>query len=211
MTGIFKSNLLAAAILILGFCRAVSAAPAANAPDWVQLTDTTVDFLYVKPDADLSVFDRVIIDPLSVWHAGSALSTQASDLERLRIEYAEHFETTMIEQGYEIVSRPSAKTLRLHVEIIDLKVTKPSVPIAALTDQFRFNVERGKITLVAELQNAKTGEVLLRLADLENNSGEAGSLWDEVTLALRDWSRTLGATMNQLGRPAHDRRLAKLR
>lgn len=204
-----KLPLFAFALLAPG--AVVHAAPAGPGTDWVRLEESTLDFLYVRRNADLGGFDRVIIDPLSVWHAGSPRTAQSADLARLRREYSAHFEASMKAHGYAITGQPAANTLRLHVELIDLKVTEPGMPVAALADRFMFTVQPGKITLVAELQDATTGEVLLRFADLENGSGSAGSVWDEVDSALVNWSTTLANTMNQLGSTSADKRMARRR
>ena len=66
---------------------------------------------------------------------------------------------------------------------------------------FLFRVLPGHITLVAELADSTTGEVLLRMADLDDSVGgrfttDIVTAWDNVDIAFNMWSAMISQTIN---------------
>ena len=69
-------------------------------------------------------------------------------------------------------------------------------------DRFLFRVMPGHITIVAELADSTTGEVLLRMADLDDSvadhvATDIMTVWKNVDIAFDMWSAMIGQTISQ--------------
>jgi len=171
---------------------------------WQQIDNPSLDFLFVRPAVDSTGYRSIIIDPLSIWHSNdSALTAQEveSNLDELRLRFHGAFEQALENSGYEIVDVPNHDALRLHVEIIDLRVNRTTANANPWRDRFLFRVLPGHITLVAELADSVTGEVLLRMADLDDSVGDhfttdIMTAWENVDIAFNMWSTMISQTIS---------------
>ncbi len=171
---------------------------------WQQIDHPSLDFLFVRPAVDSTGYRSVIIDPLSIWYSNdSALTAQEveSNLDELRLRFHGAFEQALENSAYEVVDVPGHDTLRLHVEIIDLGVNRATANANPWRDRFLFRVLPGHITLVAELADSTTGEVLLRMADLDDSVGDRFTTdimtaWENVDLAFDMWSAMISRTIS---------------
>ncbi len=169
---------------------------------WQRIDGTALDQVYARANTDLSGYDRVMIDPLSIWHVRSDKLDKdqlQANLAGLRSEFTETIEAALERHGYEIVDAPGSSAIRLHVELIDLKINEPPTAENPFRNRYRFNTARGKITLIAELRDSETDEVLIRVAHLEKELATAAakitSAWDEVHQAFTSWSTMLSDTL----------------
>jgi len=171
---------------------------------WQQINHPSLDFLYLRPAADFTAYRSVIIDPLSIWYSDdSALTAQEveSNLDELQLRFHAAFEQALENFGYEIVDAPDRNALRLHVEIIDLRVNRATANANPWRDRFLFRVLPGYITLVAELADSTTGEVLLRMADLDDSVGgrfttDIMTVWEYIDVAFDMWSAMISQTIS---------------
>ena len=171
---------------------------------WQQINHPSLDFLFVRPAVDLTEYRSVIIDPVSIWHSKeSALAVQdvESNLDEIRLRFHGVFEQALENSGYEIVNVPGQNVLRLHVEIIDLRVNGTTANANPWRNRFLFRIQPDHITLVAELADSTTGEVLLRMADLDDSVGDRFSTdimteWGKVDVAFDMWSAMISQTIN---------------
>ena len=174
---------------------------------WQQINHPSLDFLFVRPAVEFTGYRSVIIDPVSIWYSNdSALTAQEveSNLDELRLRFHGAFAQALENSGYEIVDVPHHDALRLHVEIIDLGVNRATANVNPWRDRFLFRVLPGHITLVAELADSTTGEVLLRIADLDDSAGDRFTTdfmtaWENVDVAFDMWSAMISQTIS------HDR------
>ena len=174
---------------------------------WQQINHPSLDFLFVKLAVDSTGYRRIIIDPLSIWYDNdSALTAQEveSNLDELRLRFHSAFEQALENSGYEIVDVPDHDALRLHVEIIDLRVNPTTANANPWRDRFQFRVLPGHITLVAELADSITGEVLLRMADLDDSVSDPHTTdlmtaWESVDIAFNMWSAMISQTTRHGG------------
>jgi hypothetical protein len=158
----------------------------------VQQRNARLGALFVKPGADVSSFHNVLIDPVEVrfaqsWDPNRSASSpgrrlDARDLASIQTRLAELTRETFAEElgraGYAIVEAPGYETLRLTVAIVDLSVTAPDTMAAGRSTTF--TADAGRATLVLELRDSVTGEVLARAVDTRTARG-AGP----VTLSSR--------------------------
>ena len=170
---------------------------------WQQINHPSLDFLFVRPAVDSTGYSSIIIDPLSIWYSNdSALTAQEmeSNLDELRLRFHGAFEQALENSGYEIVDVPDHDALRLHVEIIDLRANPTTANANPWRDRFQFRVLPGHITLVAELADSTTGEVLLRMADLDDSvsdpfTTDIMTAWESVDIAFNMWSAMISQTI----------------
>jgi len=171
---------------------------------WQQINHPSLDFLFVRPAVDFTGYRSVIIDPLSIWYSNdSALTAQEVEpnVDELRLRFHGAFEQALENSGYEVVDVPAHDALRLHVEIIDLGVNRAAANANPWRDRFLFRVLPGHITLVAELADSTTGEVLLRIADLDDSIGDRFTTdimtaWENVDVAFDMWSAMISRTIS---------------
>ena len=169
-------------------------------PGWQQLDSAELDFVFTRRGTNSTGYDRVIVDLVSVWYVNDHGVTQderEAQIARLQAGFAEASAEALESNGFQIVNESGPGVLRLHVEIIDLKINQPIADQNPFKDRFLFDVEPGHMTLVAQLQDSVSNEVLMYVADMENTIDEAelGSLWDQVELAFGIWSTTLSYTV----------------
>ncbi len=143
----------------------------------VLVPDAKVEMSYVKPDADFSVYSRLIILDASVafrrgWKmdqmSGSVQRITNRDMEKIKTGMAELFHQVFVEtlssgEGYPIVKEPDKDVLLLRPAIIDLDVTAPDVDRAHRTRNFVTSA--GAATLVLEFFDSVSGEILARSVD----------------------------------------------
>jgi hypothetical protein len=138
---------------------------------------TRLGAVFVKPDAEITAYRSVKLDPVQVsfarnWEANRGGRSQlrrlsASDLEAIQAGLADLFRETLREElargGYELVDESGPDTLRVTAAIVDLYITAPDNMAAGRTRTYTAN--SGRMTLVAELRDSTTGEILARAVD----------------------------------------------
>ncbi|HEY0747081.1 MAG TPA: DUF3313 family protein [Steroidobacteraceae bacterium] len=166
-----------------------------------------LDHVYARPGANLSDYDKVMLDPVEVsfrkdWkpdRAGGPIT--ASERVTIKDGLAKIFReelTKEIQQsaGYKIVSKPDANVLRIRAEIRDLYINAPDVPRAGPTRMYALSV--GEMRLVAELRDGPTGALIARVVDLKR---DPDAPWLHLTTqvdnvaaarrAIADWAQIL--------------------
>jgi len=129
---------------------------------------------YTRPGA-LARYDRVMLDPVDVafrsdwnpYRPGSAIRLSTADRDKLRAEVAglvhEAFVQTLQRRGVRLAEAPGPGVLRARLRVVDLYLNDPGVTTSGRSRVF--TLSSGEITLVGELADAPTGEVLARVAD----------------------------------------------
>lgn len=167
--------------LVAGCAAQAPAGPAPGAPaQWdglVLRSSSRVDALYVHPGADIRSYESVMLDPVEVsfssqWDPNRG-SVAASD--RLSVEdiqairdglaglFREVFEKELAEGGYSLVDSPSYGTLRVTPAIVDLYINAPERNAPGRTRTY--TTDAGSMTLVVELRDSVTGDILARAVD----------------------------------------------
>jgi hypothetical protein len=143
----------------------------------VRKQGTRLNAVFVKPDAELPAYRNVLLDPVQVSFArnwepnrggrGAGTRLNAADLrgiqESLAETFREVFRAELARGGYQLVDEPGPDTLRLTAAIIDLYITAPDTMSAGRSRTYTAN--SGRMTLVAELRDSVTGEILARAVD----------------------------------------------
>lgn len=134
-----------------------------------------IDTAYALPGATLAGYKTVMILPVGVrFHKsfkptvpGSRRSLSSDELQKIRDDVAECVRDAFVEElkkgGYSMVSEPGPDVLRVQTAIINLYITAPDVPTAGRTRVY--TVSAGEMTLLVELADSETGEIIVRALD----------------------------------------------
>jgi hypothetical protein len=141
----------------------------------VRRDNPSVDMLFVLPEASLAGYKRVRLAPLQVafhrdWNPNAtrrgANRLSAADFERIRSTLAQAFATTAAAElargGYTVVTEAGEDVLDVTPFIVNLVITAPDTRTPGVTT---FTANAGQMTLVAELLDSETGQVLARVVD----------------------------------------------
>ena len=178
--------------------------------------DSVVYMAYIDPEADFSVFQRVmILDPFvsftSDWqrdqNRNRRRNINANDMERIKTDTANLFREVFTEQleaaGYEVVNQADYDVLLLRPAIIDLNITAPDTRTAGRSTTF--TATAGAATLYIELFDSVNGTIIGRAADRKAARNSRGNLsWSnrvtnrqEATRMFRGWADTLVAFLDK--------------
>ena len=172
----------------------------ANAEAWVPVNHAQLDAVFVEHSAALEGYHSVIVDPLSVWFGESNLAQKdlEAHLEAFRTAYASAFAQTFATRGLQLVENPGPGVLRVHVEIVDLMVNGYSDDQLEWAEQFAFPTAPDHLTLVAELSDASTGAVVVRVADL-GRANDGQDVWGSVRESFESWGTSLAGVITRQG------------
>ena len=152
-----------------------------------------IELAYARPGATLASYKRVRIDPVEVafdksWdptRSGSNIKVSAAERQRIldgvaKLVQEEFARELQAKSGYAITEESGDDVLRVKIHIVNLYVSAPDT--GSSTGRSRtYVVSAGAMTLVAELSDGKSGEVVARLVDRrEARSAGRVSLSDRV-------------------------------
>lgn len=151
----------------------------ANTPpaEWdglVRVQNRRLDHIYLLPDVSFAAYTRVRLDPVEVsfyrnWNPNRSPSQRlgASDVENIKSSLADEFRRvlsdTLTRAGYKLVDEDGDDVLRVQAAIVNLYMTAPSAAAPGRSRTFVANT--GQMTLVAELRDSVTGQLLGRAVD----------------------------------------------
>lgn len=133
---------------------------------------------FVRPGASLASYDRVLLEPVDVsfrrdwapYGTGSLLRVGTERREAVRDEVAQSvrqaFARSLAQRGLVLASEPGPGVLRLQLRVVDLYLSNPWGPAPARARVLA--TSSGEMTLLAELSDARTGEVLVRAGDWQD-------------------------------------------
>ena len=146
---------------------------------------------YVKPDLDLAGYTKLMLDDSEVayrkdprgrrqaQYAGEEnYALTPSQMQDLKAWFREALVTALTENGgYQIVEAPGPEVLRVSAHLIDLEVRIPTENRQPRTYARSF----GEVTLILELFDSESGEILARVADRRDPTVNPGNALVQVT------------------------------
>jgi len=171
-----------------------------------------IDLVYLLPAADFKGYKNVMIDPVEVqfnknWQRDMndtidiSRKVDADDIKRIRDALSkmvvEGFTKELTNNGYPVVTEPSAETLHLQAAIVNLYVNAPDIPSAGRVRTY--TTSTGEMTLVLDVRDSVTGQSLARAVDRQEDQNNFNSLqWTnsvtnaaDADLAIRYWAKKL--------------------
>jgi hypothetical protein len=166
----------------------------------------------------MAAFRNVILDPVYVSFASDfesgrrsgsvARRLNASDMAAIRQNVADLFQQVFREElaagGYAVVEEPGPETLRVSAAIVDLFISAPAAAEGAGRSR-TYTANTGRMTLVAELRDSVTGEILARAVD--GRSGRNTGFWTitnrvtntaDARRAIRVWATALREALDEM-------------
>jgi hypothetical protein len=174
-----------------------------------------IDLAYALPGASLAGYTKVRLDPVKVsfhkdWdptRQGSRLKLSDADRERIRTDVADivakEFTAALRKgQAYVIVDQPGPDVLGVAVSIVNLIVNAPDTQSAGRSRSYVASA--GEMTLVAELRDSQSGQVVARVVDrTESRSTGRMMVADrftnsaEASDAAAAWARVLRNSLDK--------------
>lgn len=205
-------NLQALLVVSLAALSAVSftvPSHAATTPAYeglVPVLSRNFDQLYLRPDADLASYRRVMIDPVPVEFRGDWLRNMnytrnvtrpigPEAVQRIAEETASSVESSVAEafkaRGYEITAAPGQGVLRLSPSVTDLYVNAPERLSPWRTKTFTRDVGEAVLLLEARVSGTLLGRVVHRgtaqqMGRLTRASDVSNRLWFDAM--FRRWA-----------------------
>jgi Protein of unknown function (DUF3313) len=203
-----------AACTLLGGCQTTGPSPideASTNEGLVRVESKVVDALYRRPDATLAGYSKLLLHPVEVQFAknwdpasgGSALyQMNEPDREKIKSElanvFAEVFKRDLEKGGYALVNEPGADVLEMRAAIVNLYINAPDVSMETAGRTRVYTADAGEMTLIAQLHDSVTGQLLARAYD--RRAGPQSGQWQwsnsvtntaEAKRIISTWSTAL--------------------
>ena len=206
--------------MLIAFSAAAKDEPPQTSHDGLELRPgTKAALVYLRPGADFAVYDKVALLDCKVafqknWqreqNQSRPLAVSKKDMDQIRAKLAELFTTVFSEEltkgGYQIVAATTPDVLLIAPAIIDLDIAAPASVQSAGRSK-TFSTSAGQMTLVLEMYDSTTGEIIARAADRKAGRDSSAMQWQnaatnrsEATRILRTWAVALREALDNLRR-----------
>jgi len=170
-----------------------------------------IDAVYRRPNADFSQYRRLLIRDADIafsrgWERDQNSATNSwtqEDSERIRKDLRDLFAEVAKQElqtrgGYELVSQPGPDVLEIRPSIVDLYIAAPDTSRTEPGIVRRYTTDAGRMTLIAELRDSLSGEVLARAFDKHEAMHTEQWEWttsvtnsQKARIAISSWASTL--------------------
>jgi hypothetical protein len=215
----FSLALLCAPFAVVGAETSASTSKGDVADAWSEgglqkVTVKGLDVVYAKPGASLGGYSKFLLGPISVafhrdWEkqtmAVSKMRISAADSQRIKDRLATAVREEVVKQlgegGYQLVDTAGDDVLEVNMAIVNLKVNAPDVPAAGRANTYALSA--GEMTLVAELRDSSSGDIIARVFDrtLARESFRAQRITSadnevEARAAAAGWAKALRSELD---------------
>jgi len=215
-----RFSTLGLAVLVAALITTGCASTERGATEWdglVRQPGTQLHAVFVKPDAEIPAYRNILLAPAEVhfsrnWEANRGGRAginrlDAADMTAIQDNLAsmlhDIFREELAAGGYNLVTEPGPDTLIVVPAIVDLYVTAPDTMTPGRSRTYTAN--SGRMTLVLELRDSTTGEILARAVDTRSGRS-AGTMMvtNRVTntadarRAIRVWAQALRGGLDSL-------------
>jgi hypothetical protein len=165
--------------------------------------------VYRRKDTNWASYDRIILDPITIWGAESSTlpPDQLADYQRLVDDFHRMLKEKL-SKDYTMADSPSAGAMRIQVAIINgkranapLKIAKTVAPYAGSADTlWTFATGKpafaGEVSIEYMIKDSESQELLVAGADRRVGGNQLGkttlSSWGDVQNILVYWSDEAG-------------------
>jgi hypothetical protein len=174
-----------------------------------KMTVKGLDEFFARPGVSFAEYDKVLLKPVSVafrrgWLMtplpGSRDRISKADASRIKDRLAALMQQEVAAElgssGYKLTDSPGDDVLEVNMSIVDLFIAAPDVRNSTHTSTYA--VSAGEMSLVAELRDSVSGDVLARVFD---HASAQETAWPhqitnvenvaEARTAARAWARAL--------------------
>jgi hypothetical protein len=178
----------------------------------VRRPDARIDAVFVRPDAELVAIRSVMLDPVQIsfaanWDPNQGRRSQAGRLNaddlaaiktRLGDLFQDTFKAELARGGFSVVDVAGPDTVRVSPAIINLFISAPGDSTVGRTRVY--TSDSGRATLVMEIRDSVTGEVLARAVDGRNGRFSGQMTWTNRQTNMADAQHAIGIWANALRR-----------
>jgi len=171
----------------------------------VRAESKNLDALYVRPNVKLSGYNKILLQPLIVSFAknwtpekeSSALYRMTPpDREKIKSElaaaFADVFKEVLQEKGgYQLVTAPAEDVLDVQSAIVNLFINAPDVSQQTAGNVRTYTTNAGEMTLIAELHDSVTGQLLSRGYDRREDTNSGMWTWTNSVTNSADARREI--------------------
>ena len=180
-----------------------------------------LDLAYARPGASLAAYKRVKLDPVEVqfdksWEptrTGSRIKLGPEEREKIRASVAKLVEEEFakaVEKGgiYQIASESAPDVLRVKASVLNVYINAPTDIGAGRSKTYVSSA--GQMTLLAELSDSTSGQMLARVADrregnrmarmeradrfeAEGAARDVAAAWAQILRNALDKARAIGS------------------
>jgi hypothetical protein len=188
--------------------------PAVNDEGMELVKDSDLTTVYADPDADLSIYKRILLKDATVafkknWKRNQNRNTMVKintrEMENIQADVAtllnDVFTKELIDGGYELVDEAGDDVLIVLPAIVDLDVTAPDIPRAGRTNSF--SESAGEMTLHLELFDSVTNDKIAKATDRKRDYRRGYAEWRTsvsnravAKRFMRSWAEALKATLD---------------
>jgi hypothetical protein len=209
---------LAAALLVVALGVAQGAEEPKSWDGLQKVKSKRLDAVYLLPGVDFKTYTSVMMQPAEValhedWLRDinrdriASQRVTSEDVQKMREDVAAVLPKVMAEEfekaGWKVVTTPEPGTLSLATAIIDIHVNAPDTMSAGRSRTY--TVEAGNATLLMEVRDAVTGQLLGRAVDARETRNMGTLQWTnsatnraDFTSLFRDWGRICVKGLNTL-------------
>lgn len=182
------------AVAALAGCQSTRPSPideASTLDGLVRVDTRAVDAAYKRPEASLAPYSKLLLRPIDVqfaknWDPQKSNSTlyrmNPPDLEKIKRElaevFAEEFKRDLERGGYPLVTEAGPDVIEMRAAIVNLYITAPDVSMQTPGRTKVYTTNAGEMTLIMELHDSVTGQLLARAYDRRADTGE---MWTWTT------------------------------
>ncbi len=167
--------------------------------------NTKAALVYLRTGVDFSVYKKIGLLDCTVafkkdWqreqNRTNPLAVSKADMDRIRDKLSKEFETIFRNEletkgGYQMVDVTGPDVLVLAPAILDLDITAP--PSSQSGRSRTFATSAGQMTLVLQMYDSTTGEILARAADRRAGRNSANMMWQNAATNKQEADRILKA------------------
>ncbi len=163
-----------------------------------------MNLVYVNPETDFADYDKIMVDPVTIWSSPESNLTKISPKERH--ELANELHDVIVKEfkkNFEIVHSPKPGTMRFRVALVDAKESNPTLDTistyipqvrllqAAATIGSETAAFVGEATAEAEVRDSITSELLgavvARRAGTKALADSTFDSWGDVRRIFQKW------------------------
>lgn len=177
-----------------------------------------LDMVYVRPGVEFKAYDSVLLDsPVEVafdkdWDPnegvrGASRRMSTEDIQRIQGEISSEFREVFADElgkgGYSLSQAIGDRTLRVTAAIANVYINAPDR--MAPGRSVSYTMEAGRMTLVMELRDGPTGQLLARVVDETTGTGTGTLMMTtsvsnsaEFRRAVRGWAGRLVKALDKV-------------
>jgi len=163
-----------------------------------------MNLVYVNPKTDFADYDKIMVDPVTIWLSPESNLSKVSPKERQ--ELANELHDVIVKEfkkDFEIVNTPEPGTMRFRVALVDAKESNPTLDTistyipqvrllqAAATVGSETAAFVGEASAEAEARDAVTGQLLGAVVDRRAGTKAHGDStfdsWGDVRRIFKKW------------------------